>query len=648
MAIDLLARIRRNPFLHFDIERVRALAFENSEQRKRQGQSPDAVEDWLAAEREETIAQADPRLVAVHNTDYTDLAGKDFDRFYELANAVTFPTYEPQKKRLIGTPDPRRCSLCGNDPTSVTFRKEAHVLPEAVGSRWLITCDECDTCNERYGREAENELGKMLLTERVMACVPTKTASTAKLKMWDEASSIGGQKKDQALEIALRPGDDSVKVHMTGDREMTIEAKTMPFRPVPAIKSLARSAWHLLPARGPHDPMRRWIRGEFAILPVIFWRFFVPGPGLLHTTLAVWTRSDDAEHLPPLVLAFALGNTVIVWAAPDWSRQAHIPALLPRLPRPLFPNTSLSGQRLAITRDDRVKPEAVKYEVRFADQGLAWSTQPIQAIVEARVANGTYTLQSQCATPRSIEETQRDGVLYEVSGGELVGALIVQRAPVRRRALDLEMPLEVTYSFAPRRAGGDLVKTRAFVEALLAGGEVHVSEAAGPRVLFSVPGGEQRAVTHEFLDRAFRICDAVGTVNGEFNVSIAIDPAGDPQSERNALLLATAISNEGIAGELAPGGTVTWLVEPAALRSTLDAIAGGPHVWVVTTFAYPVFGTELAPGPERITLENARLVRSREELLAATTSEDDAVAVDIACDRIVHTFERWSREKNGA
>jgi hypothetical protein len=206
------------------------------------------------------------------------------------------------------------------------------------------------------------------------------------------------------------------------------------------------------------------------------------------------------------------------------------------------------------------------------------------------------------------------------------------------------MPLQVTYSFGPpKTAGADLAKTRAFVEALFAGASVCVTDVAGPRTLFTVPEGQERPVTREFLDRVFRICEAVGTVNREFSATIEIDPASDSESERNALLLATAISNGGEVGEVAAGGTVTWLVSASAMQLTLDAIAKGPHVWIETTFSYPVFGMELAPGPERITLDNARLVRPPEELMAiAAEGGVQLIPVEIACDRVIHRFQRWA------
>lgn len=40
------------------------------------------------------------------------------------------------------------CRFCGASDPSV-FRKDSHTFPEALGNKWVISRDECDTCNTK-------------------------------------------------------------------------------------------------------------------------------------------------------------------------------------------------------------------------------------------------------------------------------------------------------------------------------------------------------------------------------------------------------------------------------------------------------------------------------------------------------------------
>lgn len=52
----------------------------------------------------------------------------------------------------------RVCRYCNKKSPEVSFKKVAHSISEALGNKKIITNDECDACNEKFGKGIENDL----------------------------------------------------------------------------------------------------------------------------------------------------------------------------------------------------------------------------------------------------------------------------------------------------------------------------------------------------------------------------------------------------------------------------------------------------------------------------------------------------------
>lgn len=50
------------------------------------------------------------------------------------------------EKIVLGDTENRTCRFCGLHEPRVTFRHEAHAIPEALGNRSIFTNYECDSC----------------------------------------------------------------------------------------------------------------------------------------------------------------------------------------------------------------------------------------------------------------------------------------------------------------------------------------------------------------------------------------------------------------------------------------------------------------------------------------------------------------------
>ncbi|MFU0383754.1 HNH endonuclease, partial [Acinetobacter baumannii] len=92
-----------------------------------------------------------------------------FDDLLEKYNIAVFG--ETERRTVIGqkpTKEHGVCRFCKSPvDENTTFRKVAHTISEALGNKSIVTADECDTCNERFGRDYEPHLIQYLDILRV-------------------------------------------------------------------------------------------------------------------------------------------------------------------------------------------------------------------------------------------------------------------------------------------------------------------------------------------------------------------------------------------------------------------------------------------------------------------------------------------------
>lgn len=77
----------------------------------------------------------------------------------------------PIRKIVIGESDKlkRRCIYCGGiqGDGKTSFKGKAHAISEALGNKKFIQNEECDSCNEYFAENAEEDFGNMLMFNRL-------------------------------------------------------------------------------------------------------------------------------------------------------------------------------------------------------------------------------------------------------------------------------------------------------------------------------------------------------------------------------------------------------------------------------------------------------------------------------------------------
>ncbi|WP_299158163.1 HNH endonuclease [uncultured Tenacibaculum sp.] len=100
-------------------------------------------------------------LSTLENNEDFKKASKEMDELFgDLRNNYDIIAFNEGTRNKIGEPDKskRVCRFCNRKYGEVTFRKVAHSISEALGNKKIITNDECDSCNEKFGTGIENDL----------------------------------------------------------------------------------------------------------------------------------------------------------------------------------------------------------------------------------------------------------------------------------------------------------------------------------------------------------------------------------------------------------------------------------------------------------------------------------------------------------
>jgi hypothetical protein len=98
-----------------------------------------------------------------------------YDQNYEcIVNWILLPG----NKIMLGSKDDGQgCRFCDKRSPEVTFRLDAHAIPESLGNKGLFSAYECDICNQFFGKGIENDFGNWSKPIRTFARIRGKKGS---------------------------------------------------------------------------------------------------------------------------------------------------------------------------------------------------------------------------------------------------------------------------------------------------------------------------------------------------------------------------------------------------------------------------------------------------------------------------------------
>lgn len=108
-------------------------------------------------------------------------AADDIFNEYELLSLVDVEYNKPLKSKLLSGKIPLKCRFCDKHYPAVSFKKNAHAIPEFIGNKSLFSSFECDSCNQFFGKY-ENEFANFMLPYNALSGVINKSNKATKYK----------------------------------------------------------------------------------------------------------------------------------------------------------------------------------------------------------------------------------------------------------------------------------------------------------------------------------------------------------------------------------------------------------------------------------------------------------------------------------
>jgi hypothetical protein len=249
-------------------------------------------------------------------------------------------------KIYLGTKTERRCRFCGLSWPDVTFRKDAHAIPECLGNKSLRSYYECDDCNQLFGAGIENDFGAWSLPIRTMARIRGKKGYPA-IKV-DHAGAWRIEATSPSHLIIT--GDDNPSVAIDHvNKEINLDLCRGDHTPVAVVKALVKMGLTILPDEEMSNFQQAlaWIRNKDHVAgpivpvgPVV--QTFVPGPAPSNfIALMVWRRKHDSLQIPYASFVLNFANEMIQVFLPSPERDGYLAGKRIRLYR--FPNLSELG-----------------------------------------------------------------------------------------------------------------------------------------------------------------------------------------------------------------------------------------------------------------------------------------------------------------
>ncbi|WP_159095091.1 HNH endonuclease [Stenotrophomonas sp. ZAC14A_NAIMI4_1] len=241
---------------------------------------------------------------------------KDYTRIISL---------HPDKRIEIGAQG--ACRYCRKTPVDVTFKSEAHALPELIGNKFIYSRDECDDCNSYFDRNLENDLANFLGILRTTTAVKGKKGVPGfKSKEGERVERI-----NDCL-VLVEHQDSSLICDVAASESILIKTKTNPYRPARVFKCFAKMAIAALPEQELklHRRCVDWVRGISTSPP--------PDPRMLvtkltmlsghhpflHPSISIWKRKERSRRHPRLLAILCFQNFVFEFCLPLSKKDSHI------------------------------------------------------------------------------------------------------------------------------------------------------------------------------------------------------------------------------------------------------------------------------------------------------------------------------------
>jgi hypothetical protein len=281
-----------------------------------------------------------------------------------------------EKASILGDVDNRHCRFCGGHPPIVTFKKEAHAIPQSLGNNSLFSAYECDVCNALFGRTIENDFANWSKPMRTFARirgkngVPTLKSDSARWRIEYDNDKNG-------FNIDHREDNPVFTVDLE-HKEITLTLKRDPYTPIGVVKAFVKMGLSLLPESEMQHftECLAWIRERgdeetfITSLPVIY--TVTPG-AMPNDKITALILRRDAAHVDVPYAHFVLiyGNEMFQVMLPSRTRDHALNGTQVTIwpfPHPLASLGTPRWRALDLMGRQKMRGETTELKIGFSDR----------------------------------------------------------------------------------------------------------------------------------------------------------------------------------------------------------------------------------------------------------------------------------------
>jgi len=173
----------------------------------------------------------------------------EFESYYEKFHTVYqiqgIALAPPEKQKPVTRPRQRICRFCQKTWPAVSFNTDAHIIPESLGNRYLVSEYECDECNAKFGK-MDDQLTKFLGVNRSLNGTRGKAKTKhPNYKSADQKVSVRHQPffgDESAIFIELSESGNGALIRGDSSFSQTIKLVKSPYIPLMAYFALVKMA----------------------------------------------------------------------------------------------------------------------------------------------------------------------------------------------------------------------------------------------------------------------------------------------------------------------------------------------------------------------------------------------------------------------
>lgn len=204
---------------------------------------------------------------------------------------------EDCEKTILQDSKPLCCRFCGKTYPDVQFKNEAHVIPEFIGNKKLISKFECDACNS-YFSQFETQMANYMLPHHSMSGTINKKNKVPKYNQKGQPIIENDTKK---IVIIENHGVNYCNLDKDG---LHVPIKIPPYIPEYLYRCLVKIAISILPETNlvNYRDTISWLMNtdlESNIEPYMTFSIYAFCYDMGSITSTVWERNDDCiEDVP--------------------------------------------------------------------------------------------------------------------------------------------------------------------------------------------------------------------------------------------------------------------------------------------------------------------------------------------------------------